>query len=265
MKSLKEKRSISVLPPQTIKIETKRFASWIIWFCLGITFVLVMLDIVFSCTTWIPGMELKKIFSMTRERAVGTWFSTVLAFLVGCTGLSILLAVRMNKGAKREIIGWLILSLFFIYMSIDDCAYIHERSGDFLKRMISSDALPFGLSRIVGRFPSYYWQLIMGPFFAAMALFMLYFLWQRFRVHGLRKNLVLSISGLACAVLLDFTEGMDRVVRKIQAATGVSEKTVVHMLRLTEESLEILAMIFLLYTFLKYLSLLLQSKTIIVK
>ncbi|MDZ7697197.1 MAG: hypothetical protein U5R49_09850 [Deltaproteobacteria bacterium] len=223
-----------------------------------------MLDLLFNFTTWVPVIELQKIFDMTRERAVGTWLSTTLSFLAGLTLLTIFFSLRAVNGPKREAFGWLILSLFFIYMSVDDCAYIHERSGDFVKRMVSSEALPFGLSGIVGRFPSYYWHLIMGPFFVTMGFFMLYFLWKRFRDIGLLKYLVLSLSGLAVAMFLDLAEGISRIVNKLQVMIGISKTVVIHMLRLTEESLEILSIILLLFAFMRYLSIILKDKHILI-
>lgn len=258
-------RTIHRTDPHTFTIQSNRSILCIIGFCLGIELVFIMLDLLFNFTTWVPVIELQKIFDMTRERAVGTWLSTTLSFLAGLTLLTIFFSLRAVNGPKREAFGWLILSLFFIYMSVDDCAYIHERSGDFVKRMVSSEALPFGLSGIVGRFPSYYWHLIMGPFFAAMGLFMLFFLWERFKADRLRKYLVLSLSGFGAAVFLDFAEGVSRVVKKLEITTGMSECSVVHLLRLTEESLEIFSIIILLYAFLRYLSARFAGTTIVVE
>ena len=102
----------------------------------------------------------------------------------------------------------------------------------------------------------------MGPFFAAMGLFMLGFLWQRFKARRLRRYLILSLSGLGVAMILDFAEGMSRVVKKLERVTGMSEFSVVHLLRLIEESLEILSIIILFYALLKYLGILLKGKTI---
>jgi len=44
----------------------------------------------------------------------------------------------------------------------------------------------------------------------------------------------------------------------------MSEQSVVHVLRLAEESLEILSMIVLFYAFLRYLGVLLEGRTIII-
>jgi len=249
----------------TLRIETNRSILWIIGLCLGIELVLITLDLLVNFTKSVPVIELQQIFDMTRERTVGTWFSTTLSCLTGFALIAILLVTRADGGPKSETLGWLILGLFFFYMSVDDCAYIHERSGDLVKRMVSSEALPFGLSGIVGRFPSYYWHLIMGPFFAAMGLFMLFFLWERFKADRLRKYLVLSLSGFGAAVFLDFAEGVSRVVKKLEITTGISECSVVHLLRLTEESLEIFSIIILLYAFLRYLSARFGGTTIVVE
>ncbi|MFP3912427.1 MAG: hypothetical protein ACLFUT_10145, partial [Desulfobacteraceae bacterium] len=178
--------------------------------------------------------------------------------------LLIFLTVNAEGRPKKEAVGWFFLSVFFVYMSVDDAAWIHERSGDFLDRLVSSNALPYGLSSIVGKFPTYYWFLIMGPFFAAMGLFMLGFLWQRFGKAGLRKYLLWSLTGLAGAMLIDFAEGTGRGITRLSLETGLSEQSVYHMICLTEESLEILSIILLLYAFLHYLSTILKNKYILV-
>jgi len=243
-------------------IPSDRLIRRVILCCFGIEVLCVLLDLLFAFTSWIPVIELRKIFDMTREGSVGTWLSVILSLLVGSALLLIFLTVRAGDRSRRQAIGWLVLSLFFIYMSLDDCAYIHERSGDFLDRMVSSDALPLGLSGVVARFPTYYWQLILGPLYAAMGLFMLYFVWQRFGEFRLRKYMVFSLMGLAAAVLIDFVEGTGRGIYRITRVTGMSERSAFHLIMLIEESLEILGLIILLYAFMKYLSLLVQGKTL---
>ena len=245
-------------------IKSNRMIFWVAVCCFGIEFIFILLDLLFTFTTWIPVIELRKIFDITRERSVGTWLSVTLSFFAGLTLLLTFFTVRADDGPKREAIGWLVLSLFFIYMSVDDCACVHERSGDFVERMVSSGTIPFGLSGIVTRFPTFYWQLIMGPIFAAMGLFMLYFLWQRFGKVGLRKYIIFSLIGLAVAMLIDFAEGMGRGIKRLEIVTGMSEWSVFHMLRLTEESLEIFSIIVLFCAFLRYLALLLKDRKITV-
>jgi hypothetical protein len=247
-----------------LRIQTNRCIVWIMGLCLGIELALITLDLLFNVTKSVRVIELQQIFDMTRERTVGTWFSTALTCLTGCALLVIFWVTRADGRPKSEALGWLILGLFFLYMSVDDCAYIHERSGDLVKRLVSSKAIPFGLSGIVGRFPSYYWHLVMGPFFAAMGLFMLCFLWSRFKRAGLLRLVFLALAGLAGAMFLDLAEGVDRLVSRLQAITGASKPAVIHTLRLTEESVEILSTILILYAFLKYLSILLEGRAILV-
>lgn len=245
-------------------LPSNQMIGWTVGGCFAIEAILILLDLVFTFTTWIPVIELRKIFDMTRESSAGTWFSVVLSFLCGLTLLFILFTARAEKRSHRETMGWLILFVFFLYMSVDDCACIHERSGDFLDRLVSKDALPFGLSSVITQFPSYYWFLIMGPFFAAMGLFMLSFLWQRFGKLGLRKYIIFPMIGLACAMLIDFAEGTGRGIRRLETVTGMSERSVFHLIRLTEESLEIVSIILLLSAFMRYLSIILKDKHILI-
>lgn len=246
------------------RIKSNKTICWIVGCCLTIQAILVLLDLLFNFTTWIPVIELRKLFDMTREHSAGTWLSITLSLLCGITLLLIFLTVNAEGRPKKEAIGWCLLAVFFIYMSVDDAAWIHERSGDFLDRVVSQDALPFGLSSVIAQFPSYYWFLLMGPFFVAVGLFMLGFLWRRFGKVGLRKYLLCSLTGLAGAMLIDFAEGTGRGITRLSLETGLSERSVYHMICLTEESLEILSIILLLYAFLRYLSIILKDKYILV-
>ncbi|MCF8084907.1 MAG: hypothetical protein K9M96_17645 [Deltaproteobacteria bacterium] len=245
-------------------VETDKVVHWIVVCFVCIEFALILLDLILAFTPWIPVIELQKIFDMTRERSTGTWLSVTLSLLCGIALLMIFFAVKACGCPKKEAVGWFFLSVFFVYMSVDDAAWIHERSGDFLDRLVSSNALPYGLSSIVGKFPTYYWFLIMGPFFAAMGLFMLSFLWQRFGKLGLRKYIIFPMIGLAGALLIDFAEGTGRGIWRLKTVTGMSERSVFHLIRLTEESLEILSIILLLLAFMKYLSIILKDKHILI-
>lgn len=246
------------------RIKSNKTICWIVGCCLAVQALLVLLDLLFNFTTWIPVIELRKIFDMTREHSAGTWLSITLSLLCGITLLVIFFTVNAEGRSKREAVGWCFLSVFFIYMAVDDAAWIHERSGDFLDRLVSQDALPWGLSSVVIQFPSFYWFLIMGPFFAAVGLFMLGFLWRRFGKVGLRRYLLFSLTGLAGAMLIDFAEGTGRGITRLSLKTGLSEQSVYHMICLTEESLEIFSIILLFYAFLRYLSRVLKDKYILV-
>lgn len=201
-----------------------RMISWAAVLCFATVFIFVSLDLLLSFTTCIPVIELQKIFDITQESSVGTWFFAVLSFASALTLLPVYLIARAEHRPKQETAGWLILILFFVYMSMDECAWIHERSGDFLERMVDAEALPLGLSRMVVKFPTFYWQLIMGPIFVAMGLFMLYFLWQRFHIAALRKYIILSLIGLGMAMFIDFVEGMGRGIKRLQMLTDMSER-----------------------------------------
>lgn len=93
---------------------------------------------------------------------------------------------------------------------------------------------------------------------------MIWFLWHRFGTGRLRKYLIISLSGLAGAMLLDLAEGMDRVVKKLEIVSGMSEHSVVHLLRLTEESMELFSVTILFFAFLRYLAATLKGKKIVI-
>jgi hypothetical protein len=59
-------------------------------------------------------------------------------------------------------------------------------------------------------FPSYYWQLTLGPIFGIMGIFIFLFLWFQLDDTTSRLLTVAALGCLAIAVGMDFIEGLDR-------------------------------------------------------
>ena len=119
-------------------------------------------------------------------------------------------------------------------------------------------------------FPSYYWQLVLGPAFAGSGLFMAAFLWREFQGSDLWRLVGGAFALLGTAVAFDFVDGlpdghpldligrvgsMARVEAVAEAWFRLSGPAVVlHLSRIVEESLEMVAMTLLWVAFLTHLT-----------
>jgi len=198
---------------------------------------------------------MRRIVNLAREDGVGNWFSVSQTLLVGLT-LTVIFSLQKKWRGWRSAFGWGILALFFFYMSVDDGSKIHERvSSHASKKAIAlmQDTFLQPVATFFEKFPSYSWQLIFGPFFILMGLYLLWFLWKKFDQTKLKVLLLAGLSILGLAVALDFVEGLDDVHKNLAAAWDVRHYTVRHFSKITEEFLEMFGMTLLWVAFLKYL------------
>ena len=225
--------------------------------------LVVVLDVWLDLSGVVPSTDLRRLFDATSERGIGSWISVTQTGLIALT-LGVTAAVHRATGAPRlRWAGWLALAVFFSYLTFDDATQFHERVGT---AFAESEASEGGL----GQFPSYYWQVLFGPFFLTAGLLMAAFLWREFRSWRLRLLVGGAFALLALAVALDFIDGLgpghpwnayERLVAwgdldaRTQAWFGMSGlDAVVHLSRAVEESTEMLAMTLLWAAFLLHLT-----------
>lgn len=201
---------------------------------------------------------IRRFFNITREDGIASWFAVIQTWMLGLTCGLLYLVARNQVGRRWRRVGWLVLCLFFFYMSMDDGAEFHERIGSSVKAMVLGEQAADG-SRAIGIFPSYTWQLVFLPVFGAFGLFMLWFL-NRELDRGVDKLLVLSAIGLlVLAVVADFFEGLDNdqhalnLYARLQVYWDISASRLLHYSKSVEEFLEMLAMSVLWLVFLRHL------------
>ncbi|MFA5156306.1 MAG: hypothetical protein WC532_02790 [Candidatus Omnitrophota bacterium] len=77
------------------------------------------------------------LFDLDQEGNIPTWFSSQLLFLVSIiTGINYILNRKLIKKSERifnKSWVWLLISGVFLFLSMDEVAYIHERLHDKLK------------------------------------------------------------------------------------------------------------------------------------
>jgi hypothetical protein len=156
---------------------------------------------------------LRRMCNITREDGVASWLAVTQTTLVAAT-LWLMVAVTRSRGRRRLVVaGWVVMALFFSYMSLDDGSKLHERVGSAVVE-ISERPPPEGeptswLTELVELFPSYGWQLVFLPAFGAMGLFTLVFLWSELALPAERRLVVVAIGLFVLAVGLDFIEGLE--------------------------------------------------------
>ena len=221
-------------------VDTGRFL-WVVFLsCLILELALVYLDLTVNWLRWTELGPIRRLFNTTREDALASWFAVTQTVFIALAAWVIFAISRKNALALPRRIGWLIVALIFTYIAIDDGALVHERLGSAFKENEGGS---------VG-YPSYPWQLLLAPVFAAMGLFLLYFLWREMPGRADRARILGAMACLAAAVAMDFVEGMDDGYRWLIDTFDWSNKTIRHFSKSIEEFIEMLGMTLFLVTFL---------------
>jgi hypothetical protein len=156
--------------------------------------------------------SLRRLANMAREDSLANLAAVLQVALLALTLWAVYLTVpgqRQFKWCRR---GWLVLALFFSYITIDDGSRVHERLGTAIEQMMRGSTQASG-QRLIDLFPSYTWQIVYLPLFGVLGLFTVIFLWKKLEPEYSR---VLIVSGIACfvvAVGMDFLEGLDEQSR----------------------------------------------------
>ncbi|GAX59323.1 permease component [Candidatus Scalindua japonica] len=198
--------------------------------------------------------------NITREDSLSNWFSSLQAIVVGAvlwlTSVGVNAQMRDNY-YKWKSYGWAGIGSFFIYLGIDDAIKFHERMGTAFKVLFFDNDDTFGtgvLVRAYDAFPSYTWQLVFGPVFVSIGIFMIWFLWKELSSRKLWYWFLVGISLYAVAVGLDFVEGLDGSQYEEMGITdffSTSNHRIRHMSKALEEFLEMLGTTIFLIIFLK--------------
>jgi len=239
------------------------FISRLIIFCIITEIILVLTDILFSYKKIIPVEDIEDFLDLTGESTAGTIFSSLQMLFAGITLLIIYSLIKRGKNNRWKARGWLMIALFFIYMAADDGLFIHENLGSIIREI--SEARGYNqVIKVFEFYPSYSWQLLLGPFFAFMGLFIVIFLWKQLEGMKLRRYIFMGLVCLSIAVVMDFIEGMKvpTPLIYIKNITSWENYTLIHFWRLIEETLEMLGITSMWYVFLKYLYKILKGRKI---
>ncbi|MCP3903163.1 MAG: hypothetical protein GY715_05950 [Planctomycetes bacterium] len=188
--------------PVLVQLHGKRLPVIILFICIALEILWVVLDYWINYGRFTEIRPIRYMFSTTNEDGMASWFAISQTLLSGVTLWMIVIVLRAQRASWLKIGGWSVLATFFCYMAIDDSVTFHERMGTTYK--IIKDRTEEGPAN----FPSYYWQIVFLPFFGAVGLFMLCFLWWQMKDMLSRILILAAIGLLVLAVAQDFVEGL---------------------------------------------------------
>lgn len=190
-------------PPADLRLQPGRVVRDLVFVMLCLEALVLLLDAWLYCGGVIASPELRTLFDASSEEGLAAWLGVTQSGLLALTLWAMAGLYGQAGLARRRRLGWTVLAACFSYLALDDGVGLHERIGT---AFAASEAAEVGIG---GAFPSYYWQLLLGPAFAAMGLFVLAFLWRELRTARRRLLLCGALILLALAVAMDFVEGLN--------------------------------------------------------
>ncbi len=235
---------------RTLRISTQTFIQHVFILFLTVELIVVLLDLLVYWGEIIPNQDIRRIFNITREDSPVTWVSTIL--FLSNAAVMYLIAIDASNWWRK--IDWFIFSAFFTYLSLDDCAEIHEKLGTALGNYIEHyhiihDSSP--IIKLVHAYPSYYWQIIFVPVLAIMGMALLAIFWRDLTQKPYRLLLLAAFMVLGFSQILDYLEGLDHGYWILKEAFGWEERTILHLSKVVEEFLEMFGLTLLLLVGLK--------------
>lgn len=234
-----------------VKFTADRFARNTFYILLALEVLVVVLDIVF-CVYRVTNLSpIRRFLDMTREESVGTWVSSMLFLLIGVQCFLLSLSIDPNESKWRKL-DWYVFSVFFIFLSIDDAARIHERFGSAFAILVDKSKPDTFLYKVGHWFPSYYWQLLYMPLLATMALCLFLLIFLKSKDSFLKLTIFLGFGLLGFSQCIDFVEGLDPDYRMIRDLFSIRFTTADHFVKIFEEFLEMLGLTVIFFTLQSY-------------
>lgn len=193
--------------PVELQFDAREIVRNLLIVCAGMQILFFTLDFHIN---WARGSEIgaiRRLFNTASEDSLASWFSIMQTAALAVT-LWVIFAVVRKTGSRGRKAGWLILACFFSYLAFDDGAFIHERLGTAYNEYFEDAAAGSLAGWTLELFPSYRWQIVFMPVFAAVGLFMFGFLLRELRGWKPKAVVFVALALLAGAVGLDFFEGL---------------------------------------------------------
>lgn len=229
-------------------IDSRRVGAAIVVAGLTVELVLVALDFVVNWHRLSGSPPIRRLFNITREDGLASWFAVTQTFLVALVLWAIVAVCGRLEVARLRRIGWLFTACLFSFLAVDDGAMIHERIGSTVKLSLEGAPAPW----LPGPWPTYEWHLVYMPLLALAGVLLVAFLWREIADAG-RPPVAAAIVCLAAAIGLDFAEGIEGTYTTLENLSGIRAATLEHFSKSLEEFLEMFAMTLLLAVFTRHL------------
>lgn len=179
------------------------------------------------------------LFNLDQEENITNWYSSITILM--CSILLGIIALKKKQEMDQYRLHWFVLSLIFLYMSIDDIAQIHEKSMALFSKFNFGDFIYFT------------WTIIVTPL-----LFIFILIYMKFFID-LPKNsrFLFFISGI---IYVGGVLGMELIDGFYYSINGGN--LIYALLTMLEEMLEMLGIAFFIYSLLTYIRLYAKEVTI---
>ncbi len=215
----------------TVKIDpTKTFKSLLLLILIIVTAgcIVVISKIYFNSYN----KFIYEFFDLDHETNLPTCFSTIILFFSAF--LLAIISFILKKNDKNYVL-WMLLSLCFLFLSLDEFTSIHERIGGFLQKMFMLDGIFY-----------YAWVIPYG--IITLVFVLIYFKYFLLKLPKRIRNLFIK-SG---AIFLLGAIGVE-MLGSIAVTTVQPSEILISTLYIIEETLEMIGIAYLIYALLVYL------------
>lgn len=231
-----------------ISFDTDKFFSALVL----VAAIFLILDTVQFLLTGMVSEELLSLIDITNEGNIPTLYSSLLAIAVGVVAYLASATYKDKRLLKR--LSWFGISLFFIYVGIDDATHFHERLATLVSNNLKDSDDISALSRSFLSFKSYYWQALLLPLFSVIAIFMLVFLKNELKDGKAYRYFIYGITCYVFAVALDYIDGIPAYYTYITNNSALALSEIRHISRAIEEFIEIVGTSFICVAFMRFFS-----------
>ena len=184
-----------------------------------------------------PNLGFLNLFDLKREQSFGTWYTSFLLLL--CSALSALISFAKESESERYVNHWRVLSVVFLYLSVDEGTTIHEKMGPVTRPILRS----FGVE--LGGLLSHAWVVPAGILVLVFVLAYLGFFFDL----PVRQRLLFLVSGF---LYVGGAMGLEMLNGLVASVSGGERGLVAIMIPVAEESFEMLGVVVFAYALLSY-------------
>jgi hypothetical protein len=191
--------------------------------------------------------DLRRLFDLNLEANLPTVWSVLLA---GAVATAALLVARPAAGPRRW--AWLGIAVFFAFVALDDAAQVHERLATAWSDMAHASDESSWSRGVADWFESYYWQLLMLPFFVVAGILMALFVVRELG-WPVAWLFFVGLGFYANAVVLDYFDAYRQLYYPVGGLLDWRPQTAQHMARNVEEFIEMFGTTCILTSLLRHL------------
>lgn len=186
--------------------------------------------------TW--NVNFGSMLNSAYEKNLPTFFSA----LILCFAALLLALIATLKGNAKDsfFIHWSVLSIIFLYLSVDEMVGIHEAFEEFIKMFID----PGGIIHFIWVIP--------GTIFILIFAISFFRFFQHLPSDTKKGFLIAAVIYVGAALGFEFVEGWYKDTYGIRDANNFI-KPVYQMMVTLEESLEMVGVVIFIYTLLQYI------------